>query len=154
MTTETIPAIDVRTHLKMLFSINNSLLTKNLEGVSESVAMTRPGKGNAIAWSLGHVVYWRQAMLGMLGASPVWADGYAEGFKGTSRDLPATIDRPWPELLDAYRESHRLLIEALQKTPEPAAETAKGLAQLQCHETYHIGQIALARRVAGLPGVI
>lgn len=154
MTTETLPAIDVRAHLKMLFSMNHSLLTRNLDGVSESVALARPGDGNAIAWSVGHVVYWRQAMIGMLGGAPVWADGYAEGFKGTSRALPATIDRPWPELLDAYRESHRLLIEALQQAAEPTAEIVKGLAQLQCHETYHIGQIALARRVAGLPGVI
>lgn len=142
------------TDLKMLFSMNHSLLTKNLDGVTDSVALARPGPGNAIAWSLGHVVYWRQSILGMIGAAPVWSEGEAEGFKGTSRDLPATIDRPWDQLCTAYHESHRRLMEAFAQMTELPAEVAKGLAQLQCHETYHIGQVAMARRVAGLAGVI
>jgi hypothetical protein len=140
--------------LKMLFSMNNSLLTKNLEGVTETIALAKPGAGNAIAWSLGHVVYWRQTILGMLGGTPVWGEGEADGFKGMSRDLPATIDRTWPEVLEAYRESHARLMSALEGLEAPTTDLIKHVSQLQCHETYHIGQIALARRMAGLPGAI
>lgn len=142
------------TDLKMLFSMNHSLLTRNLEGVTTSVAMSRPGPGNAIAWSLGHVVYWRQTILGLVGASPVWGQGEAECFKGTSREVPATIDRPWDELCAAYHESHRRLMEAFAVTTELPEEVARRVAQLQCHETYHVGQVAMARRVSGLPGAI
>jgi hypothetical protein len=146
--------LSARTHLNMLFSMNHSLLTKNLEGVTEALALARPGEGNPIAWSLGHIVYWRQAVLGMLGGTPLWQEGDAEGFKGTTRDLPATIDRDWAALLDAYQKSHARLIEALEHDPARATAAWKDASQLQCHETYHIGQIALARRVVGLPGVI
>ncbi|MGD9902788.1 MAG: DinB family protein [Vicinamibacterales bacterium] len=139
--------------LRLLFSMNHSLLTKNLDGVNDALATARPGDGNAIAWSLGHIVYWRQAILGMLGGRPVWNDGDAEGFKGTSRDLPATIDKSWAEIGEAYRESHDRLMAALAAA-DPEPDALKGLTQLQCHETYHVGQIALARRVVGLPGAI
>jgi hypothetical protein len=154
VSTNTTQELAAHTHLRMLFSMNHSLLSKNLDGVTDALAVVRPGDGNAIAWSLGHIVYWRQAILGMLGASPVWREGECEGFKGTSRALPATIDRGWADLLEAYRESHVRLLEALTDRPAQAAEAVQGLSQLQCHETYHIGQIALARRVAGLPGAI
>jgi uncharacterized damage-inducible protein DinB len=153
MTTLAPTALTPLAQLRLLFSMNHSLLTKNLEGVTEVLATTRPGDGNAIAWSLGHIVYWRQAILGMLGGRPVWQDGDAEGFKGTSRDLPATIDKSWAEISEAYRESHDRLLAALA-AGDPEPEALKGLTQLQCHETYHVGQIALARRVIGLPGAI
>lgn len=154
MTTQTATELTALGQLRTLFSMNHALLTKNLDGVTDALATARPGAGNPIAWSLGHVVYWRQAVLGMLGAHPVWAEGEADGFKGTSRDLPATIDKPWPELLDAYRESHSRLLQAIDASDAPPIEVLKGVAQLQCHETYHIGQLALARRVVGLPGVL
>lgn len=153
MTTQAPTAITPLAQLRLLLSMNHSLLTKNLDGVTDALATARPGDGNAIAWSLGHIVYWRQAVLGMLGGRPVWNDGDAEGFKGTSRALPASIDKSWADITDAYRESHARVMAALD-AGDPEPETVKGLTQLQCHETYHVGQIALARRVVGLPGVI
>jgi hypothetical protein len=153
MTTHAPTALTALAQLRLLFSMNHSLLIKNLEGVTDTLATTTPGPGNAIAWSLGHIVYWRQAILAMLGGRPVWNDGDAEGFKGTSRDLPATTDKSWAEISDAYRESHDRLMTALA-AGDPEPETLKSLTQLQCHETYHVGQIALARRVVGLPGAI
>lgn len=154
MTTTNTPTFSTRDHLRMMFAMNNSLLTRNLEGVTDTHALTRPGEGSAIAWILGHIVYWRQAVIGMLGGPRVWNDGEGEGFKGTSRELPATIDRGWSDLLAAYRESHDRLLKAIEASPEPVSDVLKGASQLQGHEAYHIGQIALARRVVGLPGVI
>lgn len=153
MTSQAPTALTPLAQLRLLFSMNHSLLTKNLDGVTDVLATTKPGDGNAIAWSLGHIVYWRQTILAMLGGRPVWNEGDAEGFKGTSRDLPATIDKAWSEIRDAYRESHERLMAALA-AGDPEPEALKGLTQLQCHETYHVGQIALARRVIGLPGAI
>jgi uncharacterized damage-inducible protein DinB len=154
MTMTAASTLSTRDHLRMMFSMNDSLLSRNLEGMTEHDALAKPGEGSAIAWNLGHIVYWRQAVLGMLGGTPLWSEGEAEGFKGTSRELPATIDRAWLELLAAYRESHRRLLRALEVSAEPVPDVMKGASQLQGHETYHIGQIALARRVLGLPGVI
>lgn len=154
MTTPSVPVQSAPVHLRKMFSMNHSLLTKNLGDVTEELALAKPGAGNAIAWSLGHIVYWRQAVIGMLGGTPVWAEGEAEGFKGTSREIPATIDRAWPELVEAYRESHARLMSVLGEQSDPPPEAIEGASQLQCHETYHIGQIALARRVVGLPGAI
>jgi len=154
VTTQTLPGLSTQAQLGTLFAMNHALLTQNLEGVDERLAHLRPGEGNAIAWSLGHIVYWRQAVIGMLGGTPVWGDGEAEGFKGVSRDRPATIDKGWPELLDAYEESQSRLTQALDAGALPDPDALLGISQLQCHEAYHVGQIAMARRVAGLPGVV
>ncbi|MGE0813811.1 MAG: DinB family protein [Vicinamibacterales bacterium] len=154
MSTSVAPALAAVTELRTLSGMNHGLLSRNLDGVTDALATTAPGAGNPIAWSLGHVVYWRQAMLKMLGAAPVWAEGEASGFQGTSRDLPARVDKPWAAVLEAYETSHARLAEALGAVDALPADLARGLAQLLCHETYHIGQIALARRVVGLPGAI
>lgn len=154
MTTQAVQVHSAHMLLRKMFSMNHSLLTKNLGDVTEELALSKPGAGNAIAWSLGHIVYWRQAVITMLGGTPVWAEGEAEGFKGTSREFPATIDGDWPTLVKAYRESHTRLMSVLGEQSDPTPEALEGASQLQCHEAYHIGQIALARRVVGLPGAL
>jgi DinB superfamily len=154
MTTATESTKGATEHFRMVFSMNHSLLSKNLDGITPDIAIRKSGDGNSVAWMLGHIVFWRQTMLGMLGAQPVWNDDEAPGFRGTSREIPATVDKPWAEILETYRTSQTQLLDALSANPELAAETLKSLAQLHCHETYHVGQISLARRVHGLPGVI
>jgi len=154
MTTDVLTAHPAAAHLRMLFSMNDSLLSKNLDRVTPEIALARPGEGNPIAWSLGHIVFWRQAMLGMAGATRVWQEGAYDGFKGMSREAPAGIDCSWDEIVSAYQESHARLLAALHAVADLPAEAVKSLAQLQCHETYHIGQVAMARRVAGLPGAV
>lgn len=149
------------THLHQMFTMTDAWLRRNVEGLTAEQAMARPTEGNSIAWIVGHVVYWRQAILKMAGGEPVWADGEAEGFKGTSRTNPVSVDKSWDALLAAYQDTHARLVARLNgdlalasRALAPGSELWGTLAKLHCHEAYHVGQIGLARRALGLPGAI
>lgn len=148
--------------VKALFERTYGAARLNLRGVSEEIALERPGEaGNSINWILGHVLAYRQRLLELLGAEPfedavtlapydgegeaAWTPGRAlslrrliEGLGGSQERLTATLDG---------------------LGPGPVRETvgtsgASGVSFFHFHEAYHVGQIGLARRCLGLPGVI
>jgi hypothetical protein len=138
----------------VVFGANDHFLTKNLEGVTEREAKLPLGReGACVSWILGHIVYWRQEILAMLGEEKGWDPDANRGYRGASRKEPAADPRPWSELVELYVTSHLTLMRTLERG-EPAPPIAADLAQLAVHEAYHIGQIGLGRRVLGLPGAI
>lgn len=150
-----------RAHLQGLYAMNAGQLRRNLDSLTAEQAMAQPGEGNSIAWIVGHIVYWRQAIIETLGGDRVWAEGEAEGFKGTSRATIASVDKPWADIVRTYDESHTRLIARLEDAAasegddlDPASPAATMLGKLACHEAYHVGQVGLARRVLGLPGMV
>jgi uncharacterized damage-inducible protein DinB len=141
---------------------------RNLEGISDEEATARPNpNANSINWITGHMITVRQAFLSAYQQPPVMSaesvDAYRRGSKPTGE---------LPERLGALRgtlvRSHESLISLISgfdgaalaaKAPfspgGDANETVGSLlARIVVHESYHTGQLGLARRLVGKPGAI
>ena len=136
-----------------LFQINRApMIELNLEGISQTMADRAPAEGiNSITWILRHLIFYRRETLRVVRPVPFTS----------SRPEPRTL----PELLAALDELQIALGEAFDAVEDwaaarnhPAMDAPMPLDQIVgtflSHEAYHIGQIALARRLLGLPGVL
>jgi uncharacterized damage-inducible protein DinB len=146
---------------------NEKLLAVATEGFTPADWSHRPSPegGNTAHWILGHVTQSRRMMARMLGAeieSAPWEHGF--GMNSKPED---TTDYPAPEELARDHAASGARLEELlgALTPERAAAPTKGrpmpdgsrtlgdvLHFLHFHETYHLGQIGLVRRIVGKPG--
>jgi uncharacterized damage-inducible protein DinB len=138
----------------------------NLEGMTheQSVLQPSPG-GNCANWILGHLTNVQNGVMRLVGEKPVWESG----------DLAKAGDDPitgptnsihWDTLRDRFlgsRERCLTAVSALSDTalaetvPHPFGGTcsrAELLNTLAFHQSYHTGQLALSRRIAGLEGAI
>jgi hypothetical protein len=148
-----------------IFAKNTELVVATLDGVDDAVYRRcfLPGT-SPMAWILGHLVNSRHGAGGLLGAAEQYA--YAElTARGASCADPAVLP-DLPTTLDDWRSSgERLAARLPEATPElldgPAPDrvpsmdgTVLGtLAFLALHESYHLGQLGLLRKAAGLPGL-
>lgn len=146
------------------FGGNVRLLELNSAGLTEELAAKRPASGVAsAAWIVGHLVATRRRILKLLGGQPTedpaWELHYARGGPGS----PAHLD--WAALMEAFRATDPALKAAFQDLADwdrPTLNPALGqeqpleqvLAFLFMHESYHLGQIGVVRKLHGLPGAI
>jgi uncharacterized damage-inducible protein DinB len=139
---------------------------QNLEGMSPEDSLVQPpGGGNCANWILGHLVNVHNNLAGVLGVEPVWESPDLE------RAGPEPIRSeegaiPWDALVDRFAASEDRFAGALDAlTDDQLAEviptdafgdTPRGtlLATVLFHQTYHAGQLATARRLAGHEGAI
>jgi len=148
------------------FGLMYTVAAANLEGLTpeQSLAQPSPG-GNCANWILGHLTDVQNGAMQLLGEKPVWE---SDQLKRASYD-PITgpggaID--WNTLRSHFLGSRerclaavsRLSDEALAETvPNPFGGTstrAELLNLLAFHQTYHAGQLAISRRIAGLEGAV
>ena len=147
--------------------LSKLLLDLNVEGVTheESLIGPRPG-GNCLNWVVGHLVSAYDLLLPAIGGERVWDDERLALYnRGTD---PITPERaaPFEELVTDFATAHRRVVERLAAlTPEELAtpapyspisnpeETIGSLLGLVAfHQSYHVGQTGVLRRVAGHPG--
>ena len=153
------------TPLRTLLALNTRLFLNCLDGMDDAAALARPsGSTNSAAFVAAHLVDSRAFLAGLLGPpveSPFRVE--LEGARGIDdvRALPS-VDR----LRAAWRELSALVdgrlaaatadaLDARSATRFPVDDgTVLGaLAFLLQHDSYHIGQLALLRKYAGLPGM-
>jgi uncharacterized damage-inducible protein DinB len=148
--------------LRKLYEIAHRATHLNLDGIEHEESLVAPEAGNSLNWVLGHMVATRNVVLAALGEGPVWEEGKAQLYSGTAeagwspeRALPldsivADLDRSQERIVSGLE---RLSDEALE---EPSGNGTLGwrLGFLHFHESYHVGQIGLLRRLLGKPGVI
>lgn len=136
-----------------LFQINqNPLMALNLEGVTQAMADRAPAERvNSVTWILRHILEYRIETLAVVQPAS----------SGSSRPEPRTL----PEFAAAFDEVQAALARAFDAVEDwtavkghPALPAPMPLDQLigvfLSHEAYHIGQIAIARKLLGLPGAI
>ena len=141
-----------------------ALLERNLAGLTDDLAARRPGPTAASpAWLLAHIYMTRRLILKMLGRPQAKEEDLGtDGFRGGDGE---TVHVPFSELVRRFQATDELMKQAFMgvsdweaptKNPGTGAEqTLEGvIAFLHMHESYHIGQIALARKLLGLPGVM
>ena len=152
------------------FFVCQRVFERNLEGVDDVAARTRPASGaNSVGWILGHVANARMGIVELLGGAPLddaaeldlYAASAAEDFD-EAKSLPLDV------LRDFLHRTHARLAEAIETVPDerladPAPFSPTGnpdetvgslLAMLAFHESYHCGQVGRARRDLGLEGQI
>jgi uncharacterized damage-inducible protein DinB len=153
-----------RPALVAMFQFSYGALGRNLEGITheESLRAPEPG-GNSLNWVLGHLLFYRNRILGLLGQPPAWDSPQAARYARGSAPLdPADDPVPLETLRAGFDRSQEQLLaalaaaseEALAATNERGEPVAQRLALLAMHEGYHGGQIALLRRLLGHSGAI
>ncbi len=148
------------------FRFNDKALAATVEGFTEDDWRRRASPDSSHAfWLLGHIALTRRILFRKLGGDMTtapWESAFAKGSKALDGDFVVS-----PEILRAdFAESGRRLEARLSAlTAEDAAapygrtfpdgsSTIEGAAHfLYWHESYHLGQIGLLRRVCGKPGL-
>jgi uncharacterized damage-inducible protein DinB len=148
---------------------NQRVLEANLKDVNHEDSLAAPAQGgNCLNWVVGHVVTTRNTMLKLLGREPVWDDDRAAPYRRASDPVTAETALPLAEIVEAFGVSQERLLEGLRglgdedlaaKAPmsffKGDQETmGSALAAFLFHESYHVGQTGVLRRVAGKAGAI
>jgi uncharacterized damage-inducible protein DinB len=153
--------------LTEILRLNTRLFRNCLEGVTDEKAVIRPSAStNSAAFVAVHVAESRFFLLKMLGAeqpSPLAA--YLDGARGINdvKQFPpvAEIQRAWTTASHALRDRLDTItaaeLDASIASPFPlpiSDPTALSLLTFFVqHDSYHIGQLALLRKHAGLPAM-
>lgn len=155
--------ISMREELADMFSMSRDLLYQHLEGFDDKALKKAPkAGGNAGLWILAHLVVSRNNVVRLLTGEVEppfpWEKQAERGAAGRVRGLPGK-----DELLRLFENRHNTLVsgfhsisdEDLLQCPEGASIWRRRLLLANfLHESYHVGQIAMLRRVAGLGGVV
>ncbi len=143
-----------------IFNRNLDRLERNLDGLDGTDFLVRVSEdGSHLNWLLGHVLHARVCLIRDLGgfAHPderLLETAYAKGTRASNAEtFPTRI------LRDALRDNQTALEETLSATDltqsGPRSGTLEDRAALMAwHETYHVGQSGVLRRLAGKPGAI
>jgi uncharacterized damage-inducible protein DinB len=150
------------------YAFNERVLAAASEGFSDADWARAPGPhgGNCAHWLLAHLVRTRRELLRALGeeaAREAWEGGYG---RGSASVLHAETPAPAALAGEFARQGARLAERLATLSPEhadrpflyPLPDGGRSLADgahfLYFHETYHLGQIGLLRRIAGKAGFI
>jgi len=151
--------------LAVLYRFAHSALERNLEGLTDEESVAPPGTaGNCANWLVGHLLWTRDAIHGLLGLPPAWpahlgsSQPYSRGSKGFSGANAVSLTM----LREALAGSQEQVMAALgristSRLEERATDTQtveERLAFLGFHEGYHVGQVGLVRRLLGKSGAI
>jgi uncharacterized damage-inducible protein DinB len=158
--------MEARTVLAEQIRLLYDTLAQNVEGMSEAHSLVQPqGGGNCANWILGHLTAVQNHFAALLEAEPVWEDPSLERAGRTPITEPHQAI-PWDTMVTRFLDSGERILQALAKLPErrladPVPDPFGGttpriglLTVLAFHQVYHAGQLALSRRMAGLPGAI
>jgi len=145
--------------------INTKLFRNCLHGMSQAQAESRPNDGtNSALWVAAHMVKARYGLLARLGAAR------ANPLPDTLVNAKRIDDvREWPSVTDVLAAwadaSHELRDRLAAMTPDelrapvdvrfPVFEQTvfAVLVFMVQHDSYHLGQLSMLRKVAGLPGM-
>jgi hypothetical protein len=151
--------------LVMMFTINETLITKAMDGLTDNQLWQRPtDNNNPMLWLVGHLVRSRARLLTSLGDSfdTGWGDAFARGSAVEDRSTYVSRD----EILRMMTTVNARLYPKMESLggedasrpatgPVPLIKTVADLATfLVAHESYHVGQLAYIRKALGLPGLV
>jgi hypothetical protein len=146
------------------------VLDKNIQDVSHEESLTSvENGGSCLNWVLGHVIRTRDLALASMGQTPLFPieEFNAYDDRGGSQFGPETA-LPFDELKRRFQATQERLLgvinnmssEAMAARPQrsltgdPNETVGSNLATFVFHESYHVGQTGVLRRVSGKPGVI
>lgn len=149
------------TEITELFARNLGTLERNLEGLEPEDFLVRIGEdGTHLNWLIGHTLLSRQNLLVALDPAlrPDDLDAMKTAYvRGTKSSNAETV--PTQHLLETLRTTQATLKHALESSdlnqPGPRKGSLADFALFMAwHETYHVGQSGVLRRLTGKPGAI
>ncbi len=148
-----------------LIRFNTQALTGAVQDFSADDWQHRAGEANPALWIVGHVVASRRALVREFGGSieqAPWEDAFQMGAK--PGDCAGEV--PSGELVEDLQRVGELLHERLlaltaEQAAAPRATPFEAMGQTNAsyilfalwHESYHLGQLGLIRRVLGREGL-
>lgn len=153
--------------LKRQFAFFYLTVKRNLEGFDAESALVQPSPGgNCANWVLAHMISVHNAAMGLVNEAPVW-DGPGLERAGTEPVTSHDEAYDWDAMVAGILESEGRFLGGLGALTDDDLEaegftdpfgnptTRAGLLDvLLVHQSYHSGQLAMCRRLAGLPGAI
>ncbi len=141
---------------------NEQVFRGALANMTESAWLHRPGDGNHLAFLATHLVGARHYVVRFTGGS---STDPLEDYHGGARNIDEMDRFASPqETLDAWNEVAPVMFGALDAVtgefldgdsdlpfPAPGPTRLDALIFLAQHESYHLGQMGLLRRISGLP---
>jgi uncharacterized damage-inducible protein DinB len=148
-----------------ILRINTKLFRNCLHGMTQAQAEARPsGQTNSALWVAAHMVKARYGLLKWLGAerqNPLPAALLAARSIDEVREWPSVPDvlAAWTDASHALRDRLAAMTPAQLSAPVevrfPVFEqtTYALLVFMVQHDSYHLGQLSVLRKLAGLPGM-
>jgi uncharacterized damage-inducible protein DinB len=151
--------------LAQLIAINDRLLGKALDGLTEEEGWRHPGDANPICWIVGHLTVYRNGLAKALGTGEdlPWARFFEmksqpdQSAGGPSlAEIRAALQGVSERLAARFEQLTDAELSAVAPRRVPIADrTVRGLiAFLAYHESYHVGQVAYLRKWLGYPGIV
>ena len=151
--------------LAQRFAFNEKFLDMLTADFEDRDWLHREGEANHAQWLLGHLAATRRWALREMGRNieeEAWEKHFGMGAKSTpqSDDIsPAMLRESFIKIGDMLRR-HLSALDATQAAaafrtfPDGSSTLQGGAHFLHFHETYHLGQIGLIRRLVGRRGVV
>ena len=151
------------------FGASFGIALRNLAGIDHGTSLHRPQPGgNCLNWVLGHVLSSRGALIETLGGEAPMSAASSKPYLRGCEPLRDEDALEFAHLLELFEASQEELIRLLAELPaerldEKAPFSPGGredetigslLSLFAFHETYHVGQTGILRRLAGLEGAI
>lgn len=138
--------IDIVSYLP---KVNEVMLLKNVDGIIHEESIIEIQYISTVNWILGHIVLTRfQLLNNNLGNSNFDISSLQDVYdRGTFFNLNSNFLR-FEELLDLFKSTHEAITTGL-KNSEIDEKQLKTVIFLFQHESYHIGQIGLLRKLLG-----
>lgn len=147
------------------YALDAFMLDRAVGDFLEADWAVRDAAGHDPRWIAGHLALYRRSVLAMMGlpkAEEPWMACFARG--KTAADVPPDLDMA--RVLASFKAageamagawdglSQEALAAPMGRTlPDGTSTILDGLRFLAWHETYHLGQLGLFRKLAGKPGV-
>jgi len=152
----------IRTHYAFAFRT----IAMNTEGMSHEDSIRQPTPaGNCANWIVGHVTAVQNEVMKLLGEALAWD---SEALERTAKPITTEAEAiDWDAMLEALLGAEERCLAAIEGLPPEKLDEAgypnplggeltygELLNFLAFHQCYHAGQVGMARRLAGLDGVI
>ena len=134
---------------------SHMVLNRNLKDISHEESIISPAQGgNSLNWVVGHILVSRDDIRELIGLDRLCGDD----MKMYDRDTePVSPDKLMDlgKLLEMYNDGQNILEEKLKSTDlREENEKYRMVTFLAFHESYHVGQTGLLRRIIGKEGAI
>jgi len=154
------------TPIAHLYGVNDVMIDRCVGDFLPDDYLVRNPSGHDARWITGHVTVYRKRLVTMMGLT-ARSDHWDEVFqKGTVPDaVPAALDGGL--IVRAFHDAHQTMMPRWgsltesdlnkplgRNLPDGGDTIGAGLRFLLWHETYHLGQLGMLRRLAGKLGIV
>lgn len=147
--------------LRQLFALTYGVIRENLESVEHEESLAKSGMaGNCVNWLVGHILQNRDRMLELLKTETVWSNAESARYaRGAPPLEPGESAVRLEKMLGLFETSQQRLLAGLEVDGALLSEVGNRtlgdeLFTFNFHESYHAGQLGLARRMIGKRGAI